>query len=220
MFKKALFIFIFIVHMPNAAFSVESDPYTAYGNQYSVSQDYQAVSNQDCGSKDKNLQNIMDMVTALNKAFEVQGSICSLKPGQFDEIIKSNAQSFENSLALSDSIKRSQVLIAGETHLFTDLKARKDIINKFAYLKGTNSCVVFELPQSQNGLDNFMKALKETAKKTRENGPEWQANDSDNLITYFDSMIVHAKSKGLKVFGVDHPENFQQVLSILFEIQP
>lgn len=142
MFKKALSIFIFIVHMPNAAFSGESNPYATYGNQYSVTQDYQVVSNKDCGNQDKNQQNIMDMATALNKAFKVQGSICSLKPGQFDEIIKNKAQSFENSSALSDSIKGSQVLIAGETHLFTDLKARKDIINKFADLKGANSCVV------------------------------------------------------------------------------
>lgn len=109
------------------------------------------------------------------------------------------------------------MLVAGEMHLYTDLKARKDIIAFFKKIKGPDSCVAFEMPKTNEGYTAFLEKLKKVNLEFRANipkGEEWLAEQRDDFIKYYDPMNTFAISEGLKTFGVDHTESFEKEISL------
>lgn len=209
--SRILFSF-FLSFVSLGVFGQPANPYAAYINgSYEVVEMPNETSpvQQDCLESDKNKEFVKNFTNYFGRQ-ETKGSVCSLKKGEFEQIFKNKGVPLQKSSALADSVKDSQVVIAGEVHQFTDLKVRQDIINKFTELKGKGSCVVFELPETKQGLDSFMDTLKKAEKQTRATAQAWQADEQSDLIKYYETMIHHSKAKGAKVFGVDHPENFQR----------
>lgn len=148
-------------------------------------------------------------------AAESQHSICNLNFGE-DKLSKilTNKPSPNESKNLISSIAKSSVIIAGETHLYTDLNTRIELMNMVKKIKGNkNTCVALELPNHPIGSVAFLSDLKETAVKTRSDGNIYQANTQDDLINYYESMMNYAISIGLKVKPVDHPKSWIDYLS-------
>lgn len=150
-----------------------------------------------------------------------QYSICNLNFGEAKlSKILTNKPSPNESKNLISSIAKSSVIIAGETHLYTDLNARMELMNMVKSIKGhQNTCVAFELPHLPTGPVAFLSDLKKNAVKTRAEGNVYQANIQDDLIEYMESMVNYAMSIGLKVKAVDHPKAFEDDLYLSNEIR-
>jgi len=137
-----------------------------------------------------------------------QFSICSVGEDKLKRLIKTSPGPLENKKFIS-SIKKSHVIIAGETHLYTDLKARTAMIKLIKDLKGPKSCVAFELPNRPEGVVTFMSKLKKIAAQSQKGNDVEAAIAQKDFLTYYDPMINYATSIKLKVSAVDHSQNFE-----------
>lgn len=155
------------------------------------------------------------MCCSILAAAESQHSICTLNLAEENlSKILTNKPSPNKNKNLTSSIAKSSVIIAGETHLYTDLNARIELMNMVKTIKGNkNTCVALELPNQPIGPVAILSDLKEIAAKTRSDGNIYQANTQDDLINYYESMMNYALSIGLKVKVVDHPKSWEDNLS-------
>ncbi len=139
-------------------------------------------------------------------------SICSLGEKKLNEVLSENPQPEANQEFIT-AISKSNVIVAGEIHLYTDFKARSTLIRMVKAINGPNVCVALELPNWPEGLNSFFSNLKKISQQYRKDESIDHANVQDDLINYYESTTNYALSMGLKVKPVDHPKSFEENFS-------
>ncbi len=151
------------------------------------------------------------------KALQAPGSICSAEMTNFARTIKKQGDRWDentpSNTSFLSSVKDSNVVIAGEMHLYTDLKARLELIKTFRKMKGSKACVAFELPKKQEGTEAFLAGLKKGAIKNRDQDASLD-QDREDFLGYYAPMVKLAKSIGMTSISVDHPDNFDRSISL------
>lgn len=142
------------------------------------------------------------------------GSICSIDSDALTKLLANSGEPFPQSRSLQNALHRSEILVAGEAHLHTSLKAREEIVRLFKEVKGSRACIALELPNEALGLDGLFNLLKSRVEEFRNTGQFDRIDPIELFLQYYTPMVSYPRSLGLKVFPVDHQDSFTTDLSL------
>ena len=161
--------------------------------------------------------NAMDALAVIQRYNAHQSeSICSEDPLKLHDLLGNSAKFNSSNLKFINAATKSDVIIAGEIHLYTNLDARLALIQAFKDLKGANSCVAFEWPDRAGGLTDTLSDLRGMAAKDRVIGGRnlIRAENIDRMVGYYSPMNDFAHSLGLRTITVDDKDRMTKELSI------
>lgn len=129
-------------------------------------------------------------------------SICERDNSQQLQAGKGTFQSLND--LFSQVGKQSNLHIFGEEHYYTNRDLLAGVIQQLSpTLRGQDKCLFLELPKG--GLELLAQRFRDLQSQVKSPADQAQL---DLFSKYYPSMVSAAKSQGMKVFEIDHPDHF------------
>lgn len=116
---------------------------------------------------------------------------------------------------LLQSIRQSQVVIAGDVHFLTEFKAIAKLVQEFQKQHSKNSCVAFELPAREYDTDTFMNNIVDIVTESEASKDFKTDSDLQNYVEtlkrlhiYYFPIVHYATQLNMKVKSVDHKDKW------------
>lgn len=117
---------------------------------------------------------------------------------------------------LTNSLKNSEIIIAGEIHFYTDLKPRLDLIKHFQKTAVGKKCVAYEFAAREYDFIEFMDRIKKNIEATKDPNffaanPQIKPGDVQKLVSAFEQIYNYywpmadlTRNLGMKAIMVDN----------------